>query len=315
MTPPATPENTLETPRKAPGAEAGALTGTQAQPQMTIEAPSGKGAADENFPVGSFLIAKHLRPAIAAYYAFARAGDDIGDDATLTPPEKIRRLTAFETALLMPADAEPGTEKAVALHVHLIDRGISLERGRKLLDAFRQDASMNRYQTWQDLLDYCTKSADPVGRFLLDLHAEDEAGYEASDALCTVLQILNHLQDCGRDKAEIDRVYIPADYLAKEGLDADILDGGETPPAFRRVLDRCLDDCLPLLARCKRLPGKLRDRRLAAESAVIVELACRLHRRLGTGDPLATRVKLSGFDFLVASMIGLVRLVFHRTSG
>ncbi|MEP6356786.1 MAG: squalene synthase HpnC [Hyphomicrobiales bacterium] len=277
-----------------------------------IEASSGKGAGDENFPVGSFLIAKHLRPHVAAYYDFARAGDDIGDDPDLKADEKVRRLTAFETALMTPEHAEAGTEKATTLNHSLKASNVPLERGRKLLDAFRQDAIKNRYQTWDELIDYCTMSADPVGRFLLDLHGEDPSRYENSDALCTVLQILNHLQDCGKDKAEIDRVYIPADWLNEERLDDSVLDGNHTPTSYRRVLDRCLDGCDPLLALCQKLPSRLKSRRLAAESTVIVHLAHKLHKRLRNGDPLATRVKLKKSDFALAGFFGLMRLVFHR---
>lgn len=280
-----------------------------------IEAASGKGAADENFPVGSFLIAKPLRAHVAAYYDFARAGDDIGDDPDLEAAEKIRRLTALETALMTPDAAEAGTDKAVRLHHHLKAANVPLERARKLLDAFRQDAVKNRYQTWAELLHYCTMSADPVGRFLLDLHGEDPAGYENADALCTVLQILNHLQDCGKDKAEIDRVYIPLDWLKQEGLEVNVLDGDYSPQAYRRVLSRCLDGCEPLLALCRKLPTRLKSRRLAAESTVIVHLAHRLHQRLRMQDPLAARVKLTRKDFAIAGFYGLMRLAFHRSIG
>lgn len=278
----------------------------------SIEAASGKGVTDENFPVGSFLIAKHLRPHVAAYYDFARAGDDISDDPNLEADEKIRRLTAFETALMTPERAEAGTEKATALNHSLTVSKVSLERGRKLLDAFRQDAVKNRYHTWDELIDYCTMSADPVGRFLLDLHGEAPSGYENSDALCTVLQILNHLQDCGKDKAEIDRVYIPSHWLSDEGLDVSVLDRNHAPAAYRRVLDRCLDSCEPLLELCKKLPSRLKSRRLAAESTVIIYLAHKLHKRLRKGDPLATRVKLTKSDFAIAGFFGLICLVFHR---
>lgn len=282
------------------------------QSREPIEAASGKGATDENFPVGSLLIAKNLRPHVATYYAFARAGDDIGDDPDLQAKEKVRRLTALETALMTPEKAEAGTQKAVTLHHSLNDVHVPLERGRKLLDAFRQDAVKNRYETWDELIDYCTKSADPVGRYLLDLHGEDPSGYDYSDALCTVLQILNHLQDCGKDKAEIDRVYIPAKFLSAEGLDVSVLDGDHSPAQFRRVLDKCLDGCEPLLVLCKKLPSHLKSRRLAAESTVIVRLAHRLHKRLCKGDPLAMRVKLKRTDFAIAGFFGLLRLVFHR---
>ena len=286
-------------------------TGASKLLNETIEASSGKGASDENFPVGSFLIAKELRPHVAAYYEFARAGDDIGDDPDFVPDEKVSRLTAFETALMTPDMAVNGTQKATKLHASLNACNVPLEHGRKLLDAFRQDAVKSRYKTWDELVDYCTMSADPVGRFLLDLHGEDNAGFKNSDALCTVLQILNHLQDCGKDKHEIDRVYLPSDWLEAQGIDADVLDGDHTPPSLRHVLDQCLDGCEPLLALCRDLAPRLKSRRLAAESTVIVRLAHKLHARLRTGDPLATRVKLTKLDFAVAGFYGLMRLIFH----
>lgn len=283
------------------------------QCNLQLEAPSGKGSTDENFPVGSFLIASNLRPHVVNYYAFARAGDDIADDPRLDAEEKVARLDAFEAVLVKPTNAIKGAQKAIALNESLTVCDVPIERGRKLLDAFRQDAIKTRYKTWDELINYCTMSADPVGRFLLDLHAEDRSGFEYSDALCTVLQILNHLQDCGKDKAEIDRVYIPEDWLKEEGLDVSVLDGDASSDAFRRVLDRCLLHCEPLLAQCRLLPNRLKSRRLASESTVIIRLAHKLHKRLQSQDPLAMRVKLTKLDFFQAALYGLVRFVFHQT--
>ncbi len=277
-----------------------------------LETPSGKRADNENFPVGSFLIARKLRPHVATYYAFARAGDDISDDPTLSQEQKIKRLTAFETALLTPNKAGAGTQKAIAAHHSLNATEISLERARKLLDAFRQDALKNRTKNWADLLDYCTKSADPVGRFLLDLHKEDPALYEKSDALCTLLQILNHVQDCGKDKAEINRVYIPDDLLTKEGLTVSALDEKKLSSSLRTVLNRVLKECEPLIKKAEGLPSALKSRRLAAESATILYLAKKLHKKLQIEDPLAKRVKPSKIDFLKAAFIGIFHLIIHK---
>ncbi len=266
-----------------------------------IEASSGKGARDENFPVGSFLIRPPLRPHVAAYYAFARAADDIADAGHLAPEEKKRRLNAFEEVLLGQAD---GLTKPTALRRSLLQTGVSTDRGVDLLRAFRQDADLLRYRTLDELLGYCRLSADPVGRFLLDLHGEDPALYPASDALCTSLQILNHLQDCGDDRRTLDRVYIPLDWLDEEGDSLEAVDRAALSPAFRRVMDRLLDVCDALNATAAGLVGGLRSRRLAAESAVIINLARRLSARLRRGDPLATRVALSKGDFALAGVAG-----------
>lgn len=266
-----------------------------------IEASSGKGAEDENFPVGSFLIRPPLRPHVAAYYAFARAADDIADAGHLEPEEKKRRLNAFEEVLLGRAD---GLTKPAALRRSLAETGVTADRGVDILRAFRQDADLLRYRTLDELLGYCRLSADPVGRFLLDLHGEDPALYPASDALCTSLQILNHLQDCGDDRRNLDRVYIPLDWLADEGDSLEAVDRNALSPAFRRVMDRLLDVCDDLNVKAAGLVGGLRSRRLAAESAVIINLARRLSARLRRGDPLATRVALSKGDFALSGIAG-----------
>jgi squalene synthase HpnC len=280
-----------------------------------VETPSGKGAADENFPVGSWLLPAALRPHVAIYYAFARAIDDIADNPALAAEDKIARLAAFEAALVDPAADRPGLEKASRLRASLAATGVTAARGTDLVAAFKQDAVKRRYADWGELIGYCRLSANPVGRYLLDLHGEDPAGYAASDALCTALQILNHLQDCQDDYRALDRVYLPQDWLAAEGLDVGVLEAAASPPGFRRLLDRCLDGVDRLLAEASQLPGRLRSARLAMESAIIVQLARRLARRLRAGDPLAGRVALSRADFIVCGMKGVCGAQLGRLIG
>jgi squalene synthase HpnC len=280
-----------------------------------VETPSGKGAADENFPVGSWLLPAALRPHVAIYYAFARAIDDIADNPALAAEDKIARLAAFEAALVDPAADRPGLEKASRLRASLAATGVTAARGTDLVAAFKQDAVKRRYADWGELIGYCRLSANPVGRYLLDLHGEDPAGYAASDALCTALQILNHLQDCQGDYRALDRIYLPQDWLAAEGLDVGVLEAAASPPGFRRLLDRCLDGVDRLLAEAALLPGQLRSVRLAMESAIIVQLARRLARRLRAGDPLAGRVALSRADFIVCGMKGVCGAQLGRLTG
>lgn len=267
-----------------------------------IEASSGKAAGDENFPVGSFLIAPPLRPHVKAYYDFARAADDIGDAPHLSSEEKLHRLEAYRQVL--DGEAE-GLTRPAALRASLLEAGVPLERGSDLLKAFSQDAVKPRYETLDELMGYCINSANPVGQFLLDLHGEDRALFYASDALCTSLQILNHLQDCGDDLREMDRCYLPTDWLQEEGSSVDEVLGDRLTPGLRRVIDRLLDVCEDLNRQADDLIPGLKSRRLAAESAVIVKLAKRLTQRLRVGDPLATRVALSKADFLKAGAVGM----------
>ncbi len=278
----------------------------------SVETPSGKGAGDENFPVGSWLLPAELRPRVAVYYAFARAIDDIADNPKLTPQDKIERLSRFDAALTAPEQDASGLEKAAALRLCLTETGISTARGSDLVAAFKQDAVKLRYENWDALLGYCRLSANPVGQFLLDLHGEDPEGYAASDALCTALQILNHLQDCQDDYHALDRVYLPLDWLDAEGLDVTVLNANVSPPGLRRVLDLCLDRVDDLLTTARSLPGQLRSSRLAMESAVILKLATRLSRHLRRGDPLAARVALGKADFVFAGFGGIVGVQAQR---
>lgn len=269
-----------------------------------IETPSGKGAGDENFPVGSRLLPPALRPHVATFYRFARAIDDIADNPDLAPEDKIARLSRFADALTGPDDADPALETARRMRRSLAETGIAPRHCLDLIAAFKQDAVKLRYADWAELMGYCALSANPVGRYLLDLHGEDPAGYPASDALCSALQVLNHLQDCGEDYERLDRVYLPLDWLEAEGTGVEALESPRVEPPLRRVLDRCLDGVDALLDDARRLPVRLANARLAMESRVILYLAERLSARLRKGDPLAERVALSRLDFLGCGLAG-----------
>lgn len=273
-----------------------------------VETPSGKGAGDENFPVGSFLLPKALRPKVAVFYAYARAIDDIADNPALAPDEKVRRLAGFDRALSGETD-DPAYAKALAVRRDLAAVGDTIRHCRDLILAFQQDATKLRYRDWGELMGYCRLSAAPVGRFLLDLHGSANAAYPASDALCHALQVINHLQDCQADYRALDRVYLPGDWLRAEGAAVADLDRPALTPGLRRVLDRCLDGCETLMAEARTLPRRLSSRRLGMESAAIVSLADRLIRRLRRGDPLATRVALSKPGAALTALGGVVRFL------
>lgn len=275
-------------------------------PARSLETPSGKGAGDENFPVGSFLLPARLRPHVARFYAFARAIDDIADNPDLTPDEKLRRLDAMERGVTGAAGAhESGLETAFAMRDSLTATGVTVRHCRDLVSAFKQDAVKTRYTDWADLMDYCNRSAAPVGRYLLDLHGEASAAWPCSDALCNALQVINHLQDCADDYAALDRVYLPGDWLAAEGADATSLSEPRSPRGLRRVIDRCLDGTEALLGDAVKLPGALESRRLALESAVIVRIAQKLTRALRRRDPVAERVELTKPQVLSCGAAGV----------
>ena len=270
----------------------------------SVETWSGKDKGDENFPVGSALIAKPLRPHVHAFYAFARNADDIADSPVLTPDDKIARLDTMQSVLL--GHSTVGSPSATGLRQSLAETGVTPTHACELLIAFRRDATQNRYESWDDLLDYCRYSAMPVGRHVLDLHGESRETWPASDALCAVLQVLNHLQDGSKDLAALDRCYLPADLLARFGGAVQDLRGARETPGLRQTFIALLNECDRLMQDAVNLPVRTRDWRLRLETAVIVNLARRLSARLRTGDPVATRVKLTKTDAIRAILGALL---------
>ncbi len=271
-----------------------------------VETWSGKDRADENFPVGSALIAKRLRPHVHAFYAFARNADDIADSPVLAADDKVARLDVMEDVLL--GRRTDGSPSAARLRVSLAETGVTPTHSCELLVAFRQDATKRRYANWDELLNYCRYSAMPVGRHVLDLHGEARETWAPSDALCAVLQVLNHLQDGSKDLKALDRCYLPDDLLAQGGGAVEDLLGARETPGLRHSFAALLDECDAMIATAAWLPRRTRDWRLRMETAVIVGLARRLAGRLRGGDPVATRVKLTKVD-AVFSVLGALRVV------
>ena len=269
----------------------------------SVEAWSGKHRGDENFPVGSFLIRRDLRRHVHAYYAFARNADDIADSATLLPAEKIARLDRMEAVVL--GQETEGSPSAVRLRASLGETGVTPRHATDLLIAFRQDAIKSRYADWTELYEYCRFSAMPVGRYLLDLHQEPPATQAGSDALCTSLQVLNHLQDCAADLRAMDRCYLPQDLMARHGVTLADLGAPRASPGLRAVLDALLDECAALNAIATSLAPRCRRRGMRLEAATIVGLARRLTLRLRRQDPLATRVGLRRADFAAALLAAM----------
>ena len=280
-----------------------ALSDTTSPGAASVEAWSGKDRGDENFPVGSWLIRRDLRAHVHAFYRFARNADDIADSPVLTADDKLRRLDRMGEILDGAAGDDSPT--AAAMRVSLAETGVTAQHCHDVLHAFRQDAVKLRYRDWDDLMDYCRYSAAPVGRQLLDLHGENRDTWPPSDALCSALQVLNHLQDCGDDCRDLDRVYLPLDHLEAAGCSVAALTAPIANSGLRQVLDRLLDRTETLVVAAQGLLPRVQAGGLRRESAAIVALAGRLAQRLRRGDPLAGRVKLTKSDFAAAFLSGI----------
>lgn len=269
---------------------------------------SGKTHRDENFPVARLLRARHRAP-ILAFYDFVRSADDIADHAQLAPADKLRGLDALETTLSGRDEAQPA---AVRLRRILDERGLSDRHARDLLRAFRQDVTQKRYATWEELLDYCALSAMPVGRFVLDVHGEHVKTWAASDPLCAALQIINHLQDCGEDFQNLDRVYLPVDALAQAGAEVNDLGEPKASPRLRACLAELARRTGGLVDQGAPLPALVADARLSIECSVIHALAVKLVDVLARRDPLSERVHFGKFSTLRIALAGAASGAFAR---
>jgi hydroxysqualene synthase len=268
---------------------------------MSGEVAPTKTHRDENFPVASRLIAPRHRPVVLAFYYFVRGADDIADSPVLRPQEKLDGLDRFEAALLGSRDDVPA---ARPLRAALSERRLTPRHAQDLLDAFRMDAVKQRYASFDELMHYCSLSAAPVGRFVLDVHGESEGTWPANDALCSALQIINHIQDCGADYRNLDRVYIPLDLLAKDGAGVSELGAGGASPALLVALHDLAARTEQLAHKGAELPRQVRDLRLSLETAVIARLAQKLVTMLARRDPLRERVHLTKPGFLACMLLG-----------
>ena len=280
------------------------------------QARSGKSHRDENFPVASRLVHPRHRGPILAFYRFVRAADDIADHPKLTPKEKLAMLDALANALTGRGPADPEAEP---LKAALAERGLTPRHALDLVDAFRMDATKRRYADWSELMHYCSLSAMPVGRFVLDVHGETpQTTWPPSDFICAALQVINHLQDCADDFRNLDRVYLPLDTLERYGARAEDLAGDASTPGLKAAIADLAERSLSLLRDGSALPDLVADTRLALEIAAIHRLAIVLAGRLRRRDPLSQNVHHGKAGFLVIALAAaagtLMRRPFHRRS-
>jgi len=276
------------------------------------ELRSGKTHRDENFPVASWIIHPRHRAVILAFYNFVRTADDIADHATLDANDKLAHLDLLEAELLGNGDSQP---EAVNLRRALAERSMPPRHALDLLTAFKMDVSKLRYANWDELIHYCRYSAMPVGRFMLDVHGESTSTWAASDALCAALQINNHLQDCGKDYKNLNRVYLPLDALEAAGAAVEALALDKAPASLLQCLHALAARTQTLLGEGKPLSSEVRDFRLGLEVAVIQAFAEKIVRLLKIRDPLSERVHLNPVELLAYSVGGAASETLRRASG
>jgi hydroxysqualene synthase len=285
-----------------------------ASSQMTSasELRSGKSHRDENFPVASWIIHPRHRALILAFYNFVRTADDIADHATLGADEKLAYLNLLESELLGQGDSQP---EAVNLRRALAERSMPPRHALDVLIAFRMDVTKLRYENWDEVIHYCRYSAMPVGRFMLDVHGESTSTWPASDALCAGLQINNHLQDCGKDYRELNRVYLPRDALAAAGASVEALGLARAPAPLLQCLHSLAARTEALLNESKTLSAEVKDFRLGLEISVIQTFADKIVRLLRARDPLSETVHLRPLELIAYSASGVAGEMTRRAAG
>jgi squalene synthase HpnC len=218
----------------------------------------------ENFPVASLLCPPRLRPPIAAIYWFARTADDIADEGDATPLARLADLAAYRADLMATAAALPPSPRWAPvfeqLRPQMAQFGLPVKLLDDLLSAFEQDAVKQRYADEAELLDYCNRSANPVGRLLLHLYGiQDAASLQMSDDICTALQLINFWQDLGVDIPR-GRIYLPADAWARHGVDEAQLLALDANPAVQQLIAVHVHAARAMMLRgqplAKKIPGR-----------------------------------------------------------
>jgi squalene synthase HpnC len=276
------------------------------------ELRSGKTHRDENFPVASWIIHPRHRALILAFYNFVRTADDIADHATLGERDKLAYLDLLEAELLGRGDSQP---EAVNLRRALAERSMPPRHALDVLTAFRMDVTKLRYENWDEVIHYCRYSAMPVGRFMLDVHGESTSTWPASDALCAGLQINNHLQDCGKDYRNLNRVYLPRDALAAAGASVEALGATRASAPLLQCLHALAARTEALLDESKSLSAEVKDIRLGLEISVIQAFTDKIVHMLKVRDPLSETVHLSTAELLLYTLGGAASEAIRRVVG
>lgn len=254
----------------------------------------------ENFPVASILMPANLRPAVIAVYNFARTADDIADEGDATPAQRYNALDQYDIELINiqnNVDSTINLFQSLALHIR--QHRLPISAFHDLISAFKQDVVTKRYQTYYDLLDYCRRSANPVGSIMLHLYqAETAQNLRDSDAICSALQLTNFWQDIAIDWQK-QRIYAPLEDLQRFKITEKQIDCGIVDVNWQEMMlfqiQRTRSLMLSGSPLCKRLPG-----RIGWELRLVVQGGLRILERLEkvNGDIFQNRPKLARLDWL-----------------
>lgn len=254
----------------------------------------------ENFPVASILLPPHLRQPVETIYRFARSADDIADEGDLTPHERLAALAFYNRELDRIEHSEtPENSLFVSLSGVIHDFNLPIEPFRNLLSAFRQDISVTRYNTYTDLLDYCRRSANPVGLLMLHLYkAATDENCRMSNAICTALQLINFWQDVALDWLK-NRIYIPMEDMLRFNVTPEDIANSKVTENWCSLMAFEIGRTRKLMLSGAPLAGKLPGR-IGWELRLVVQGGLRVLERIETAgfDVFSRRPLLRGGDWL-----------------
>ncbi len=254
----------------------------------------------ENFPVASILMPKRLRKPVAAIYHFARAADDIADEGMLSDAERLSRLDGFRAELTRIESDTPHTPLFQNLAVEIHQHALPMQPFHDLLDAFAQDVVKKQYENFDELQDYCRRSANPVGKLLLHLYGEaTPVNIAYSDAICTSLQLINFWQDIAKDYA-IGRIYLPLDELAQYGVSETQIAQGICNDAWRELMKFQVQRARAMMLSGRPL-GTILGGRIGLEMRMIIAGGLRILAKLESAryDMFHRRPVLKPFDWVI----------------
>ncbi|CAN7314135.1 squalene synthase HpnC [Pseudoduganella sp. LjRoot289] len=261
----------------------------------------------ENFPVASVLLPRRLVPAVEAIYAFARSADDLADEGDATPEQRLAALAAYEQALDAIAQGQAGLEPMFARLAEVVQQyDLPLQPFRDLLSAFKQDVSVTRYPSYELLLDYCARSANPVGLLMLSLYGKADAeNVRDSDAICSALQIINFLQDVAIDLHK-ERIYLPLEDLARYAVSPASLDHPGGSAKWRSLMRFEVERARALMLSGAPLAVRLRGR-IGLELRMVVQGGLRILEAIEEVDydVFRRRPKLTKRDWIKVAWRGL----------
>jgi squalene synthase HpnC len=254
----------------------------------------------ENFPVASILMPARLKPAVVAVYAFARTADDIADEGDATPEQRYAALDQYDTELInIQTNIASQNKLFQTLGIIIRKHQLPISAFHDLISAFKQDIVTKRYQTYHDLLDYCRRSANPVGSIMLHLYQSATIqNLKDSDAICSALQLTNFWQDIAIDWQK-QRIYAPLEDLRRFQITEKQIDCGIVDANWQEMMQFQIQRTRTLMISgsplCKRLPG-----RIGWELRLVVQGGLRILERLEkvNGDIFQCRPKLKKLDWL-----------------